>query len=118
MRSATLQKLIEGVERLDVADSVKHQVRQLVYEICAPHGHAAFDRAARVAYARRLLDMQTSRPTIRDRLIACYQVSRRQAYRIIDDALKVCRKPSKNGTANRLNAGAAIFIGGEDDDFR
>lgn len=55
---------------------------------------AAFAKRAtmkdeRVAFAVNLLHLQATRSEIRERLMSLYELSRRQAYRIISDALEV-----------------------------
>lgn len=41
----------------------------------------------RIAFAARLLAARTPRPEVRDRLMVRHELSRRQAYRVISDAL-------------------------------
>lgn len=87
MQVTALHEILDGVERLDVDDRAKQAFRLLVTAIGSSYGAAKLDHSERVAFARRLLSLRISRPTIRDRIIARYGVSRRQAYRIIDAAL-------------------------------
>lgn len=87
MRSAPLIEIISRLEGLDVDDGARATFRSMVLEVSAQHGLTGFDRDEQLAYARRLLALRVSRPTIRDRLIALYGISRRQAYRLIGEAL-------------------------------
>lgn len=86
-------EILEGVEAIDVDARAKAAFRQLVAAIGATHGIGGIEKAARIAFAKELLALQVSRATIRDRLIAHFDVSRPQAYRIIDAALQVSQKP-------------------------
>jgi hypothetical protein len=87
MRSAPLIEIISRLEGLDVDDGARAMFRTMVLEVSAQHGLTGFDRGEQLAHIRRLLALHVSRPTIRDRLIAHYGVSRRQAYRLIGEAL-------------------------------
>lgn len=84
-RSA-LVELLEGIETIDADQKAKAAFRQLIRAIGAAHGIAAVEQASRLAFARHLLCLKVSRPTVRDRLIAHFGVSRPQAYRIIFEA--------------------------------
>lgn len=88
MRSTALLEILAGIDGLDADDSIKRQIRQLVAAVGISHGVKRLQHDERVAFARRLLDLRVSRPTIRDRLIARYSISTRQAYRVIDEALQ------------------------------
>lgn len=101
-RTAILE-IMEGVDGLDTDPVAKQQFRQLVRAIGAAHGFAWMAKKDRVAFARELLDLRVSRPTIRDRLIAAFDVSRPQAYRIIDNALKLSQKQPRNETPPMFN---------------
>lgn len=92
MRSQPILDILDQINDLDVEDGARCIFKRLVLEVSAAHGINGVDRGEQIAFARRLLDMRVSRPTIRDRLIALYSVSRRQAYRLIEDALKLCQK--------------------------
>lgn len=84
-----VEELLRGLDRLEVDEAAKRQFSQLVEAIAAAHGLRSIERAARVDFARRLHELRTSRATIRDRLIARYGVSTRQAYRIINQGMKL-----------------------------
>lgn len=83
---------------MQVDNQAKRQFKQLVVAIGASHGVRGMQQAERLGFAARLLALNTSRSTIRDRLRASYGVSRRHAYRIIDDALKLGRERASPGT--------------------
>lgn len=87
MRMSVFREILDGVESLNADDQAKQSFRLLVIAIGAAHGAVNLLHFERIDFARRLLALRTSRPTIRDRLIARYGVSRRQAYRIIGAAL-------------------------------
>lgn len=89
---AALLEIMDGVDGLDVDEGSKHLFRRLVLTVSAAHGINEVNRIGQIAYARRLLDLRVSRPTTRDRLIALYSISRRQAYRLIGEALELCQK--------------------------
>jgi hypothetical protein len=89
---AVLLEIMAGVEALDADPGAKQKFRWLVQCVGAANGLQWIDRKERVDFARRLLDSRVSRPTIRDRLIATFEVSRPQAYRIIEAALETVSK--------------------------
>lgn len=92
MRSSAIQELIDGLDHLETDEDAKRQFRHLVSLIAARHGLREIERTDRVDFARRLQELRTSRPTIRDRLIARYGISTRQAYRVIHESLQLCQK--------------------------
>lgn len=99
MRLKAIVELFDQVDGLAVDDDAKQAFRRLIRDVGIAHGVTSIDRSERTAYARRLLDLRVSRPTIRDRLVARYEICSRQAYRIIDEALKLGHKHAKNVTA-------------------
>jgi hypothetical protein len=103
MRLSAIQELMEGLDRLSADEDAKRQFRRLVSAIAAQHGLREIERTDRVDFARRLHDLRTSRPTIRDRLIAKYGISKRQAYRVIHESLQLCQKQGWGGTVQREN---------------
>jgi hypothetical protein len=92
MRSKPIIDIIDQLDDLDVEEGAKRLFRRLVLNVGATHGIKEVERIEQVAYARRLLDLRVSRATIRDRMIALYSISRRQSYRLISEALKLCQK--------------------------
>jgi len=84
-----LIEILEGVDAIDVDASAKEKFRNLVGTVATTHGYDWIERANRIVYAKRLLAAGTKRPEVRDRLMALYEVSRPQAYRIISNALTV-----------------------------
>lgn len=80
-------EIIGRLEGLDVDDGARQAFRNLLLEVGTDHGISGLERWQQVAFTRRLLALRVSRPTIRDRLMALYGISRRQAYRLIDEAL-------------------------------
>jgi hypothetical protein len=97
-RSKPLLDIIDRLPGLDVAETARIKFKRLVYEIGAFYGIRGLDYADRIDFARHLLKQKEARATIRDRLMVRYEVSRRQAYRIIDDGLELCQKQPSNGT--------------------
>lgn len=100
---AAILEIIEGVEALTVDPAAKREFRRLVRSVGAAHGLSVLERVDRVAFAADLLASRVSRPTIRDRLIAVFDVSRTHAYRIIVDALQLSQKQRINGTPSGSN---------------
>ena len=106
MQSTALVEIMEGIERLDVDLGAKREFSNLVRGIGLAHGCSEIQRQDRTAFARALLVRRVSRPTVRDRLIATFGVSRPQAYRIISTALQLDRlshRPSGNETKSKSN---------------
>lgn len=87
MHAPMLQDLLSGVDGLDEPAAVREKLKRLVIRVGAIHGIAPMVRAERIAFARQLLAARISRPTIRDRLMASFGLSRREAYRTISAAL-------------------------------
>lgn len=94
MRSAPFLEIIDRLEGLDVDDGARRAFRRLLLEIGTQHGISGLERDEQLAYVRRLLALRVSRPTIRDRLMALYSISRSQAYRLIGEALQLSLKSS------------------------
>lgn len=98
MHSVAIREIIAGVDAMDLDPAAKRQFRQLVRAIGAAHGFAWIEREERTEFARELLAKRVSRATVRDRLIAHFDVSRPQAYRIISSALQLSQKPALDET--------------------
>lgn len=92
MRSAPFLEVIDRLGGLNVDDGARETFRRLLLEIGTRHGISGLERDEQLAYVRRLLALRVSRPTIRDRLMALYSMSRSQAYRLIGEALQLCQK--------------------------
>jgi hypothetical protein len=92
MRSAPFLEIIDCLEGLDVDDGARRAFQRLLLEIGTRHGINGLVRYEQVAFVRKLLALRVSRPTIRDRLMALYGISKRQAYRLIDEGLQLCQK--------------------------
>jgi hypothetical protein len=92
MRSAPFLEIIDSLEGLDVDDGARQTFHRLLLEIGTRHGISGLERGEQLAFVRRLLALRVSRPTIRDRLMALYGISKRQAYRLIDEGLQLCQK--------------------------
>lgn len=87
MKSSVLHEILAGLERLDADEQAKLQFKRLVMLIGTSYGVSSVAHAERVDYARELLRKRVSRTTIRDRLIALFDISRSQAYVVINDAI-------------------------------
>jgi hypothetical protein len=103
MRSIALREIFEGISRLDVDEVAKQQFRLLVARIGSEHGVKGVDIDERISFARRLIEARVSRPTVRDRLIARYGISGKQAYRTISAAMELGHKLPPNDTNTKEN---------------
>lgn len=92
MRSLPFLEIIDRLEGLDVDDGARRAFRRLLVEIGTRHGISGLERDEQLDFVRGLLALRVSRPTIRDRLMALYSISRSQAYRLIGEALQLCQK--------------------------
>jgi hypothetical protein len=110
-QSKPLLDIIDRLPGLDVAETARGKFKRLVYEVGVFYGIRGLDHADRIDFARRLLKQKEARATIRDRLMVRYEVSRRQAYRIIDDGLELCQKQPSNGTPIVFNLMHGDFPG-------
>ena len=103
MHSIAIREIIDGVEAMELDPAARRQFRQLVRAIGAAHGFAWMEREERTIFARELLARKVSRPTVRDRLIAHFSISKTQAYRIIEQALQLSHFSTSFGTASGSN---------------
>jgi hypothetical protein len=87
-KACALADIIDQLDGLDVDECARIAFRSMVLEVGARHGIPSIQHTEQIVFIRRLLALQVSRPTIRDRTIALYGVSRRQAYRLIHEALE------------------------------
>ena len=87
MLATVLDDIIKGADALDASDSARAQFKRLVRHIGSMHRVSGMAHAEHVDYARRLLLARTSRATIRDRLMALFEISRSQAYNVIQAAI-------------------------------
>jgi len=86
-RAVLLQEILEGAERLNLSEPARAQLKQLVRRVGIAHGIAGMAHAEQMDYAGQLLRAGVSRATARDRLMALFRISRRQAYSVIQDFL-------------------------------
>lgn len=103
MTRALVKEIMAAVDALDSDETAKVQFRRAVRRVCTAHGFQWVDREDRLTFARELLLRKVSRSTIRDRLIACYGISRCQAYRSIAAALKLSQNQRPNATRLGFN---------------
>lgn len=103
MHSIAIREIIDGVEAMDLDPAARRQFRQLVRTIGAAHGFAWMEREQRTEFARELLARKVSRPTVRDRLMAHFNISKTQAYRVIERALQLSHFSPSFGTASGSN---------------
>ena len=92
MRSAPFLEIIDCLDGLNVDDGARQAFRRLLLEVGNRHGISGLEHDEQLTYVRGLLALRVSRPTIRDRLIALYGISKSQAYRLIDEAMRLCQK--------------------------
>jgi hypothetical protein len=98
-----IAEIIDGVRSVDVDQGAKSKFLCLINAIAAAHGVTEVERATRVTFSIELIRLQVSRPTIRDRLIARFGVSRPQAYRIIGKALALSHPVRSSDTVKASN---------------
>lgn len=88
MDGAALIEIMEGISALDIDPAAKREFSNLVRGIGTAHGCTQIVRLDRTMFARELLSRGVSRATIRDRMISTFGVSRPEAYRSINRALR------------------------------
>lgn len=93
MSKAIYQKLLADLAGMNAPEEAKRQFEDLIRRSAALDGVASLERQERVQFARHLLDLKESRPVIRDRIMARYEVGRSQAYQVIDQALQLSGFP-------------------------
>jgi site-specific recombinase XerD len=103
MSAGVLQEIMQEVDASNIDPLAKQQFRQLVRTIGAAHGLAWMEREQRTEFARELLARKVSRPTVRDRLMAHFSISKTQAYRVIEQALQLSHFSPSFGTASGSN---------------
>ena len=88
MTAPLFKDLTTGIDGLDLDDNAKEVFRAFLRGLRVTHGDiGGIEREEREAFAADLLVKRVPRCEIRDRLEARFHISRRQAYRVIDDAL-------------------------------
>lgn len=98
IRLDALLDLLAQIDGLETDAVAKRQFRDLIYQVGAIHKVPAIERQVRIEFAAGLTHARVSVPSIRDRLIARFAIGKRQAYRDIESALKLCQKPPDFGT--------------------
>lgn len=96
MRASTLLNLYKSIDALGVDHGACSAFKKLLCEAARVEGIDALAREERVLFAQHLLAMRVSRPTIRDRLSVRYGISSKQAYRVINEAMRLGQRSSKN----------------------
>lgn len=88
MTSPLFKDLSEGLDALNLDENAKEIFRAFLRGVRVAHGDGDnIEREERQAFAAHLLASRVPRCEIRDRLEARFHISRRQAYRVIDDVL-------------------------------
>jgi hypothetical protein len=87
MRASVLTEILDRLERSNLDAAAKREAKAIVQTTGRQHGVKQVDQFDRIEFAQQLMAAKISRPTIRDRLMARYDLSRRQAYRVIHSAL-------------------------------
>lgn len=103
MGKATFESLLADLAGMAVPEEAKRQFEELIRRRAALDGVTSLDRQERVQFARRLLDIREPRATIRDRVMARYEVGRSQAYQVIDQALQLSGFPENIRTETDSN---------------
>ena len=88
MTSPIFKDLSTGIESLNLDEEAKQVFRDFVRGVRITHGDGdSIEREEREIFAANLLAKRIPRCEIRDRLMACFEISRSHAYRVIDEAL-------------------------------
>lgn len=116
MRASVLQSLISSFDGIAVDEGVRQQFKDVVRQVGQAYGYSMADRNERVLFARQLLDRGISRPTIRDRLMAHFEISKPQAYRVIGEALQLSQNCSGFDTRKRSNPTIETHSGANDEE--
>lgn len=103
MQSLAIRQLIAGVEAMNLDAVTLQNFRRLVRSVGRANGLQWIEREARVEFAYALLTKRVSRATIRDRLVAHFDISRPHAYRIIAAALQLSQERALNETHKAFN---------------
>jgi hypothetical protein len=103
MGKATFESLLADLAGMAVPEEAKRQFEELIRRRAALDGVTSLDRQERVQFARRWLELKESRPVIRDRIMARYDVGRTQAYQVIDQALQLSGFPKNIRTETDSN---------------
>jgi hypothetical protein len=92
MRAEIFQQILSELETIPGDEAIKQLFGQAVRKTALANGcdlDRMKEREERVAYARQLRGLGDDRPTIRDRLMARFEISRSQAYDDIAEALQL-----------------------------
>ena len=96
MTAPLFKDLATGIDSLDLDENAKEVFRAFLRSVRVAHGDGdSIEREERQAFAADLLVKRVPRCKIRDRLEAQFHLSRRQAYRVIEEALshlKLCHE--------------------------
>lgn len=98
MQVIALKEIIDGVNAMDLDPATRQQFQKLVRSVGIAHGLAWLEREDRITFARALLAKGVSRATVKDRLMANFDVSRPHAYRIIVASLQLSQESPSNET--------------------
>ncbi|MBA5686972.1 hypothetical protein [Rugamonas apoptosis] len=96
--AALVLNILAAVESMEAPQHARYALARFITEQCQAAGIKAVDRAARVQFARRLLDAGEPRSTIRDRLMVRFDICRSVAYSAIEAALQLSGKREKKRT--------------------
>ena len=103
MHEIALIELLRMIDDMNIGEEAKGQVKQAVHRVGAQHGAKMLIRQERRDFARRLLDLREDRALICSRIKARFDVSERQAYRDIEQALNLCQNRPSNGRKTAEN---------------
>lgn len=111
--------LVTVLESIQTDEAVKRQIRNGLFRVGRMHGVRDLNRLERHRFALDLLRSYVSRSTIAGRLMACFGIAKRQAYRDIEDALRnsfqLCHLEPLNGTTSGENNSIEERLGVEHD---
>lgn len=98
MGATLLYSIINSVDAIVPDEATRQALKTMIRQAGQAYGFSMADRGERVIYACRLLDLRVSRPTIRERLMGTFDISRSEAYRVIGQALKLSQERPGFGT--------------------
>lgn len=88
MKVYTREYLLRTLQNVDASDDDKARFAEILNQVAALEQPSSQRASERVTFAKGLLNLGEARPTIRDRLIARFEIGPAQAYRDIDAALQ------------------------------
>lgn len=111
MSSDLIRDLVTALSTLEADDAILRSMWERLYRVGRMHNVLQLKQMERQQFAVHLLDLGVSVATVRDRLIARFDIGRSQCYRDVQAALdsRVCRAANlvhlapSNGTPDEDN---------------